>query len=132
MSADQNEPTFWLMVHRWGMLVSLVVVASTAFSVVSGLNPFVTKWQMEDRVTPIEQEMKGVQDRLDEIIRLEQERKITDVSRELRSIRNKEFEIKARIEAGDGNSDAEELLRRLEREESALERQLDVLRRQNP
>ncbi|MGI9501559.1 MAG: hypothetical protein ACR2RE_00705 [Geminicoccaceae bacterium] len=133
MTNEQKEPPFWTLVHRWGMLVSLVVVASTAFSVISGLNPFITKWQLDDRIIPIEQELNGVRGRLDEIIRLDRESRISDSNRELRAIRNKALEVKARIDSGDGNSDTEELLKRLERDELSLERELDRLRRQaNP
>jgi septal ring factor EnvC (AmiA/AmiB activator) len=140
MSVDNStveaHPYAWKMLHRWSAIMGAVVITVAAVSAISGWLPYVTVEELEARIVPIEEEITGTNDnikelkrQLDQLLAADKQERIDRIGQEHRDVNRQILDVRSRIDSGEGSQDTRALLMQLEKDESALSRQLELLQR---
>lgn len=127
MADTEEHPYPWKLIHRWGSFMTAVIATGVVLSGVAGLLPFVTTDQLSARIIPIENEVESIERKLDELIRLDRVDRIDRINQELREIDRLLLETRSRVDSGEASEDSKELVRRLERDQRGLRRDLERL-----
>lgn len=113
-----------------------VVITVAAVSAISGWLPYVTVEELEARIVPIEEEITGTNDnikelkrQLDQLLAADKQERIDRIGQEHRDVNRQILDVRSRIDSGEGSQDTRALLMQLEKDESALSRQLELLQR---
>lgn len=124
---EGSRRNHWDILDRWGSLMTALITTGVVVSGLAGFLPYVTTKELSLRIVPVETEVKEIEGKLDELITLDRQDRVEQISRELREIDRGILDAKSRIESGEGNPDTEALIKRLEKDEENLRRRLKRL-----